>query len=178
MITRNDIFQIAKKLNIPAVGIAPWPLPDDAANYIDTANPCPFINGTLEERLSANTALQSPKSAIVCLFPYYVKTEKPVNLPRYAWGPDYHLVIPDYLKRFGTALQEMDSTMEFEIHCDTSPMADRYMAYLAGLVCLVKTAPSFIRLGQLHLHRHPPNLLRIGCGQAHGRYLLRLQPLC
>ena len=27
----------------------------------------------------------------------------------------------------------MDSTMEFEIHCDTSPMADRYMAYLAGL---------------------------------------------
>ena len=133
MITRNDIFQIAKKLNIPAVGIAPWPLPDDAANYIDTAKPCPFINGTLEERLSANTALQSPKSAIVCLFPYYVKTEKPVNLPRYAWGPDYHLVIPDYLKRFGTALQEMDSTMEFEIHCDTSPMADRYMAYLAGL---------------------------------------------
>ncbi|WP_127058725.1 epoxyqueuosine reductase [Veillonella ratti] len=133
MITRNDIFQIAKKLNIPAVGIAPWPLPDDAANYIDTANPCPFINGTLEERLTANTALQSPKSAIVCLFPYYVKTDEPINLPRYAWGPDYHLVIPEYLKRFGTALQEIDSTVEFEIHCDTSPMADRYVAYLAGL---------------------------------------------
>ena len=87
MITRNDIFQIAKKVKYSRRGHCPWPLPDDAANYIDTANPCPFINGTLEERLSANTALQSPKSAIVCLFPYYVKTEKPVNLPRYAWGP-------------------------------------------------------------------------------------------
>lgn len=133
MITRNDIFQIAKKLNIPAVGIAPWPLPEDAPNYIDTNKPCPFINGTLEERLTANTQLQTPKSAIVCLFPYYIKTDQPVNLPRYAWGPDYHLVIPDYLKRFGAALQELDQTVEFEIHCDTSPMADRYIAYLAGL---------------------------------------------
>lgn len=133
MITRNDIFQTAQKLNIPAIGIAPWPLPEDAVNYIHTTNPCPFINGTTAERLTANTQLHSPKSAIVCLFPYYIKNETPVNLPRYAWGPDYHLVIPDYLKRFGAALKELDPTVEFEIHCDTSPMADRYMAYLARL---------------------------------------------
>lgn len=138
MITRNIINNIAKQLNIPAIGIAPWPLPKNAAQFIDTNKPCPFINGTLEERLTGNTQLINPRSAIVCLFPYYIRPEdmpanQKINLPRYAWGPDYHLVIPNYLTRFGNALQALDKTVEFEIHCDTSPLADRYMAYLAGL---------------------------------------------
>lgn len=138
MITRNDLNKIAKQLNIPAFGIAPWPLPKEATQFIATDNPCPFINGSLEERLTGNTQLSQPQSAMVCLFPYYIRpedmpVEQPINLPRYAWGPDYHLVIPDYLTRFGKALQALDDTVEFEIHCDTSPLADRYMAYLAGL---------------------------------------------
>ncbi|KAF1683307.1 epoxyqueuosine reductase [Veillonella sp. R32] len=138
MITRNIINKIANQLNIPALGIAPWPLPADAAQYLTTSKPCPFINGTLPERLTGNTQLKEPRSAIVCLFPYYIRpedlpTKQAINLPRYAWGPDYHLVIPDYLHRFGEALKTLDSTVAFEIHCDTSPLADRYMAYLAGL---------------------------------------------
>lgn len=193
MITRNHIQKLTEQLHIPAFGIAPWPLPESARDFIHTDNPCPFINGTLEERLTGNTAINA-KSAIVCLFPYYVPLEAressdgylssaPVpNLPKYAWADDYHLVVRDYLTRLGEALQAQFSTqsdltanddlaaqcdlatqsnlssqnaldsqrpldpqstlalhsprkfeVEFEIHCDTSPLADRYMAYLAGL---------------------------------------------
>ena len=163
MITRNHIKKLTDQLNIPAFGIAQWPLPESARDFIHTDNPCPFINGTLEERLTGNTAINA-KSAIVCLFPYYVppnemqahyvsaneRLSQPAtsnelqsgdapskvmipNLPKYAWAHDYHLVVRDYLTRMGEALQALDNSVEFEVHCDTSPLADRYMAYLAGL---------------------------------------------
>lgn len=170
MITRNHIQKLTEQLHIPAFGIAPWPLPESARDFIYTDNPCPFINGTLEERLTGNTAIDA-RSAIVCLFPYYVPPEArqaasatqsdenkqtpsgqdsadtPVpNLPKYAWADDYHLVVRDYLTRLGEALQAQFGTqhaldshgpaefeVQFEVHCDTSPLADRYMAYLAGL---------------------------------------------
>lgn len=163
MITRNHIQKLTEQLHIPAFGIAPWPLPESARDFIYTDNPCPFINGTLEERLTGNTAIDA-KSAIVCLFPYYVPPDKMQsryvsvntmqspsatsselqsdnapskvilpNLPKYAWADDYHLVVRDYLTRMGEALQSLNNSVEFEVHCDTSPLADRYMAYLAGL---------------------------------------------
>lgn len=131
MITIETIKELTAKLEIPAFGIAPWPLPKDAKDFIHTDNPCPFINGTLEERLCGNTNIAA-QSAIICLFPYYMGKE-PSNLPKYAWAKDYHLVINDYLQRLGQALQALDDTVAFEVHCDTSPLADRYMAYIAGL---------------------------------------------
>ena len=69
----------------------------------------------------------------VCLFPYYVKHNGPSNLSRYTWGTDYHLVINEYLEKLIEKLQKMNTSAQFSIHCDTSPLADRYMAYLAGL---------------------------------------------
>lgn len=161
MITRNHIKKLTAQLNIPAFGIAQWPLPESARDFIHTDNPCPFINGTLEERLTGNTAIDA-KSAIVCLFPYYVPPDKLQphnaafikdphiasgetdsddiasgviipNLPKYAWAHDYHLVVRDYLMRLGESLRALQPDVEFEVHCDTSPLADRYMAYLAGL---------------------------------------------
>ena len=33
----------------------------------------------------------------------------------------------------------MNTSAQFSIHCDTSPLADRYMAYLAGLGFYGKT---------------------------------------
>lgn len=131
MITRQIIETLTTQLHIPAFGIAPWPLPADAKQYIHTDNPCPFTSGTLEERLTGNTQIAA-QSAIVCLFPYFMEAPTS-NLPKYAWAKDYHLVVKEYLTTLGTALQELDNTVQFEVHCDTSPLADRYMAYLAGL---------------------------------------------
>ena len=74
-----------------------------------------------------------PRSAIVCLFPYHVPYSGATNLARYTWATDYHLVVTDYLQRLVDELSSTNPSELFSIHCDTSPLADRYMAYLAGL---------------------------------------------
>ena len=127
-----NLQEICKELNIYEFGVASWPLPENAKSILYESNPCPFTAANVEERL-LGTSLFTPKSAIVCLFPYYVEHKDPSNLSRYTWATDYHLVINEYLKKLIEKLQKMNTDAQFSIHCDTSPLADRYMAYLAGL---------------------------------------------
>ena len=127
-----NLQEICKELNIYEFGVASWPLPENAKSILYESNPCPFTAANVEERL-LGTSLFTPKSAIVCLFPYYVEHKDPSNLSRYTWATDYHLVINEYLKKLIEKLQIMNTDAQFSIHCDTSPLADRYMAYLAGL---------------------------------------------
>ena len=127
-----NLQEICKELNIYEFGVASWPLPENAKSILYESNPCPFTAANVEERL-LGTSLFTPKSAIVCLFPYYVEHNGPSNLSRYTWGTDYHLVINEYLEKLIEKLQKMNTSAQFSIHCDTSPLADRYMAYLAGL---------------------------------------------
>mgnify|MGYP001747855493 FL=1 len=127
-----NLQEICKELNIYEFGITSWPLPENAKSILYESNPCPFTAANVEERL-LGTTLFTPKSAIVCLFPYYVEHKDPSNLSRYTWATDYHLVINEYLKKLIEKLQIMNTDAQFSIHCDTSPLADRYMAYLAGL---------------------------------------------
>ena len=127
-----NLQEICKELNIYEFGVASWPLPENAKSILYESNPCPFTAANVEERL-LGTTLFTPKSAIVCLFPYYVEHKSPSNLSRYTWATDYHLVINEYLKKLIEKLQIMNTDAQFSIHCDTSPLADRYMAYLAGL---------------------------------------------
>ena len=124
--------EFCKELHIYEIGIASWPLPENAKTILYETNPCPFTAADVEERLLGTTEF-TPKSAIVCLFPYYVEHNGPSNLSRYTWGADYHLVINEYLEKLIEKLQKMNTSAQFSIHCDTSPLADRYMAYLAGL---------------------------------------------
>ena len=127
-----NLQEICKELNIYEFGVASWPLPENAKSILYESNPCPFTAANAEERL-LGTSLFTPKSAIVCLFPYYVEHKDPSNLSRYTWATDYHLVINEYLKKLIEKLQIINTDAQFSIHCDTSPLADRYMAYLAGL---------------------------------------------
>lgn len=127
-----NLQEICKELHIYEFGIAPWPLPENAKTILYETNPCPFTAADVEERLLGTTEF-TPKSAIVCLFPYYVEHTGPSNLSRYTWGTDYHLVINEYLEKLIEKLQKKNTSAQFSKHCDTSPLADRYMAYLAGL---------------------------------------------
>ena len=127
-----NLQEFCKELHIYEFGIAPWPLPDTAKDILYESNPCTFTAADVEERLRGTTEF-TPKSAIVCLFPYYIEHSGPSNLSRYTWSTDYHLVINEYLDKLIEKLQKMNTSAQFSIHCDTSPLADRYMAYLAGL---------------------------------------------
>jgi len=93
-----NLQEICKELNIYEFGVASWPLPENAKSILYESNPCPFTAANVEERL-LGTSLFTPKSAIVCLFPYYVEHKSPSNLSRYTWATDYHLVINKYLKK-------------------------------------------------------------------------------
>ena len=127
-----NLQEFCKELHIYEFGIAPWPLPENAKTILYESNPCPFTAADVEERLLGTTEF-TPKSAIVCLFPYYVERSGPSNLSRYTWARDYHLVINEYLEKLIEKLQKMNTSAQFSIHCDTTHLADRYMAYLAGL---------------------------------------------
>ena len=133
IIEKAIIADMATAIGIPTIGIAAWPLPSIAKEHLHTDYPCPFTAGTVDERLTGLTKLNEVNAAIVCLFPYYVPHTGCTNLARYTWAKDYHLIVPHYLTKLGEALEQSYPYCEYEIHCDTSPLADRYMAYLAGL---------------------------------------------
>lgn len=171
---KTELKEFCASLGLPALGITSWPLPEEAQHHLFEETPCPFTEEDINKRLSGNTQLENPRSAIVLLFSYYVdsttsdeqargstissddesslplsskeaaphsKGTKPfleANLARYTWGKDYHLVVPAYLNTIQDFLQKAlaqlgEPKANFEIHCDTSPLADRYMAYLSGL---------------------------------------------
>ena len=132
MTNNIKLQEVCKQLHIPVVGTTSWPLPREARKILRESNPCPFTAADLEERLIGTSEFM-PHSAIVCLFPYHVAYEGPTNLSRYTWATDYHLVVTDYLQRLVNELKTTAPDASFSIHCDTSPLADRYMAYLAGL---------------------------------------------
>ena len=132
MTNNIKLQEVCKQLHIPVVGTTSWPLPQEACEILRESNPCPFTAADLEERLTGTSEFM-PRSAIVCLFPYHVAHEGPTNLSRYTWATDYHLVVTDYLQRLVDELKSNTPDALFSIHCDTSPLADRYMAYLAGL---------------------------------------------
>lgn len=132
MTNNIKLQEVCKQLHIPVVGTTSWPLPREAREILRESNPCPFTAADLEERL-IGTSKFMPRSAIVCLFPYHVAHEGATNLSRYTWATDYHLIVTDYLQRLVDELKTAAQDASFSIHCDTSPLADRYMAYLAGL---------------------------------------------
>lgn len=132
MTNNIKLQEVCKQLHIPVVGTTSWPLPREAREILRESNPCPFTTADLEERLIGTSEFM-PRSAIVCLFPYHVPHENPTNLSRYTWATDYHLVVTDYLQRLVDELKTTAPDASFSIHCDTSPLADRYIAYLAGL---------------------------------------------
>ena len=68
-----NLQEFCKELHIYEFGIAPWPLPENAKSILYETNPCPFTAADVEERLLGTTEF-TPKSAIVCLFPYYVSS--------------------------------------------------------------------------------------------------------
>ena len=132
MTNNIKLQEVCKQLHIPVVGTTSWPLPIEAREILQESNPCPFTAVDIDERLIGTTDFM-PHSAIVCLFPYHVPHKGPTNLSRYTWATDYHLVVTDYLQRLVDELKTTDPDASFSIHCDTSPLADRYIAYLAGL---------------------------------------------
>ena len=130
----QDIQNFCKELHIEAVGVAPYPAPSSSLEFISPNDICPFVAGTGKDRLYGSNPDTPYHSAIVALFPYATTPEpENANLARYTRGDDYHIVIHTYMQKIANYIQNLYPESLCEIAVDTSPLADRYMAYLAGL---------------------------------------------
>lgn len=76
--------------------------------------------------------LYGGKTAIVCLFPYYVG-DKEGNLSFYARPHDYHLVIKEKLSMVCDYISTLSPSTKCEVFADIGPEVDRLLAYNAGL---------------------------------------------
>lgn len=77
-------------------------------------------------------AAYNGKSAIVCLFPYFIGFEEG-NLSLYARSCDYHLVIKEKLSEACNYIRTLAPEAQCEVFADIGPEVDRKLAYEAGL---------------------------------------------
>lgn len=127
---KNKIKAYAKKIGISDMGIAPVYRYTELLDILNSQK-TPFTPKA-EQRIDPFSMLKDAKSAIMCVFNYY--TPKPNgNIALFARGIDYHKVVSDRLNKLIKYLSKNYENERFYSFCDTSPMSDRHLAYLAGL---------------------------------------------
>ncbi len=116
---QNAIAKIAK-------AIADAGIPDFGVVSYDTVLPLLPCRGV--SRLP-----QTPKSVILCIFPYRVAEPPLRNISRYAMVEDYHVVATNLLNDVCNACREVFSGASFVPFVDNSPIREIPAAVLAGL---------------------------------------------
>ena len=171
----KTVKEIARTLSLDAVGIAKLPLPQELSEILAATPAVPFTPAETSARTDTEALLSGARSAIVVLFPYKIETDEPAaNIAYYARAKDYHKINHTYLSRLSLLLAEKEPNAAFYPVCDTSPMVDRYLAYLAGLGfygknhCLIHPKyGSYFTIGALltTLPLTPDTPLSISCGE-------------
>ena len=142
---------------------------------------CPFeplrpqiLECRAKERLPADA-----KSIFVALFPYAMEEAayQGGNLSRYAAVGDYHEIVPQYLKRAVSALEQAFPEEAFVPFTDNSPIPEVRAAALAGLgrigqngLLIHERYGSWVFIGEIVTTLPidaPPHQIRpcIGCGR-------------
>jgi len=134
---KKELIKYCKSINIEFVGIAdPGPYPelgDIIEERIQNNQYTGLEEPDVNKRIDPKLTLEGAKSVIVCLFPYFTGHRKESNISRYSYSKDYHAIIMRKLERIGGFLKEYIADFHYKCFVDNGPLADRYMAYLAGL---------------------------------------------
>lgn len=128
---REELNKYASQLKISDVGICAAEELPQLRHYLK-GRTAPFC-APLEQRLSPSSLLRGAKSIIMCAFAYYAGERADSNISKYVWGLDYHLVIHEKLKALCDFVKNDFPDFQGAPFADTSPMCDKYLAYLAGL---------------------------------------------
>lgn len=126
---KRILLDAAHSLGISAAGFCRARVYDELRGIL-AENPTAMASGSPEERINPFLLLASAKSVMVCLFSYNCGNAGG-NLSRYARAPDYHITVSNKLSKIEELLQSRG--FEALSFCDTGPLCDRYLAYLAGL---------------------------------------------
>ncbi len=101
-----------------------------------------FVEQDLDLRINPHALLPSTKSIVSVAISY--KTEQPKVQPksgllsRYAWGKDYHRILPAKLETLAKWMQDQLGISDYLIAVDTKPTLDRAIFLRAGLGWLGK----------------------------------------
>ena len=82
-----------------------------------------------DERINPFLLMETAKTVIVCLFPF--KKGVRTNISDYAKGDDYHITVRAGLETLCEILR--GAGFAATALCDSSPLCERHLAYLAGL---------------------------------------------
>lgn len=177
MQTAKELFlQTARALHLDACGVASAHFRDALQKVLEQAGPVPFAPTDTAPRLSADVLLPGAQSLLVLLFPYKPPTEEQGNVALYARPRDYHLINHSYLSRIIDVMKEKYPQESFLPLVDTSPLADRWIAYEAGLGffgknhCLIHPKyGSYVTIGSIltTLALPPDSPLPLSCGPCH-----------
>lgn len=88
-----------------------------------------FCESDIKKRI--NPFLLMPEAQSVLCFIVSYKSSLLGNISQYAYGRDYHKVLREVADTAVDALH--DGGFAAEVFCDSSPLPERYLAYLAGL---------------------------------------------
>lgn len=152
---QKSIIGKARSLLLDAVGCMSCPIAPQLSEKLEKAGPVPFAPAEIEKRLAPEEILADTKSIAVILFPYRYPEEKNANIALYARAKDYHHVVRAYLAKIIGYMEEQYPNEKFHAITDTSPMADRWLAYQAGLGFSAGTTASYIRSTVLTLPSEP-----------------------
>lgn len=130
---RTDIKKAAASLGLDACGICGREEYGALRKRLENEGPFPFVPAAAEDRLSWDALLPGARSAAVVLFPYRPAEEEKGNIALYARPRDYHAVNRRRLDALAGRLREAYPDAGFRAVTDTSPLADRWLAWCAGL---------------------------------------------
>lgn len=141
--TTASIKQAALDIGFDAVGVArAEPLTDAYAHYEEwVAN---GYHGTMgymerngESRRDVRNLVESAQSVIVVARNYYTDHHHPSGsigkIARYAWGTDYHVVMPPMLDALVDKIREIVPDAECRRYTDTGPVLEKEWAVRAGI---------------------------------------------
>lgn len=137
MSIKQKLKDYCKQLNIDYVGIASIGPYEELEKILKARIEKGYFTGfeeqNIQKRIDPRQTMPEAKSIIVCLFPYFTSPMKNSNIAKYAHGKDYHRLVKDKLGKIGEFLSEQIEDFKYQAYVDTGPLADRYVAYLAGL---------------------------------------------
>lgn len=134
---KKELMDYCLSLNIEYAGIAPIGPYNELAERWNRRIVRNHITGFEEKdfnrRIDPTLTMEDAKSIIVCLFPYFIGINEDSNLSKSSFTVDYHTIAKTKLEQIGEFLKKINPQFEYMTFVDNGPLADRYLAYLAGL---------------------------------------------
>lgn len=134
---KDRLKEFCRSIDIEHIGIAPAgpyeELGERWRKRLELGHVTGFEEKDFDKRIDPKLTMPEAQSVIVCLFPYFSGGNDGDNLTKSSFSIDYHLIVKNKLELIGEFLSRQIPDFQYKAFVDNGPLADRYMAYLAGL---------------------------------------------